>query len=1399
MLNLLRYITKFSTLFYSILFLVSTSENTNAETKKIVLEHYSISQGLSNSVVNDIQQDQYGFIWLATDDGLNRFDGYNFKIYRKTGSEEGSISSSFIKTVFCDSKGRLWVGTISGLNLYNSECDCFKKFLPELNINSISEDKHGNIIIATDGGLRIIEGLETEIIIYNVGNGLPENGVRELYQDRKDNMLCITQAHLFTYSHASKSIKMLFERDQDETMVGVSFDIQGFLWLCTTTSLIKLDPDNNYQVMNSLPFGAKVVKSERSIQFLIDRDNEFWIGSNGQLIKYNPNDKKFDEIDIVENNIVIEKTQTQELYEDKMGNIWISLYGNGVFVKVKDKNSFNHIHKVPFNDNSLSNNIVSAFAEDDKNRIWIGTWGGGLNIYSPSNNDIKRYKFKEESLNKEIFRSLLFVPPSTLWAVSSYNGLVKLDIQTNSYFHFNEESTKNNLLANSLRCIIKDSRGNVILASGDGILEYDSENNQFNIVKSFSYSSRGADSLRFARALYEDKYGNLWVGTHGLGLYKLNMKESKFTQYKSVLNFSGNQINHNIIYALKEDKRGLLWIGTMGGGINIYNPSNEMFYHLTEVNGLPNNIVNGILEDGKNLWISTNDGLCQFEIPGFIYSDTLTTDYFDSYDFTSNFYYYDHSDGIQSKEFKYAAAFKSSTDQMYFGGVNGMNTFDPKEIKVNASPPIIHITDFYIHGKRQLAANEDSPLDSSIFIKNVLHLYHDQNFFTLDFVAINYNNPGKNRYKYILRNFDKKWIETKNRSVSYMNLNPGEYIFELTASNNDGVWSEDSKKLRIIIEPPLWGRLWFQALFVFSLIGLLFAFYRYRLYKVKQSNILLEKKIEKRTHQLRESNLRLESQKEEILEMSDKLHRSDQVKLRFFTNISHDFRTPLTLILGPLEKLLSGSQVTDYTRNQLSYVYKNALKLLKLINELLDFRKLDTGNLNVKVQETDIIKFTRYICSFYEQHAKNRNISLKTISDEPELILWVDTDLMEKVFSNLLSNAFKYTKDGGNITIHINAAKTNSGVTQISFEDDGKGISEEQINLIFNRFYQVEKSTDKNQQYGSGIGLALCKEYIELHKGSISVFQREQGGTKFVIELKNGFAHFEEQQIAKDAQINDDHGFNLAYAYEYIENPKNIEDQPENQEKPTILVVDDNTDIQCYIMDILSDEYRVLVASNNEEGMKKAIENIPDLILLDIMMPGINGLNLGKKLKEDKHTNHIPIIILSARASEEEKLEGFLAGADDYIIKPFSAKVLKSRIKSRIRNRRKLINKFKDHIGFNPNNVERNSPDEEFLKKLIKILDKNLSNEDFNTEILSSEMNLSRTQLYRKISAITEQSASEFIRSYKMRKAAELLAGGKYNVSEVAYQLGYKTLPHFTRTFTFVFKETPSKFISKRN
>jgi signal transduction histidine kinase/ligand-binding sensor domain-containing protein/DNA-binding response OmpR family regulator len=1384
----------------SVLFLSTGSNDLLAQEIKMHVKQYSISEGLSHSVVNDITQDANGFIWIGTDDGLNRFDGKEFKIYRSNHNDDHVLNSSNVTEVFIDSKDRMWVGTSNGLNLYNPDCDCFYSVLDYQFIHSIAEDKSGNIYTGSEGGIRIIEHESNQPAAFTTGHGLPSNSVQFIFRDRKGNILLYDDRHLMKYDHTVAELHVIHYTESSQSIVGLEQDIQGFLWLCTTDRLIKFDSDNNYQFIKEIPLEKRISKSKGSVQFIIDSKNHFWIGGEERMYQYLPERKLFTDVKIYKNRLEVDKTKVEYLYEDRSGNMWFSLYASGVFVWLKDKNIFTHVQKIPYKKNSLTSNIIGGFAQDNKGKIWVGTWGKGLNVFDPETGQVKPYVFKDDAFNNEIFRELIFLEPSSLWLTTHTNGVLHLDTETGVFEHYHKNDPVRGLSSENLFTIYKDSHENIWVGSNESILMFEPGTKTF---VDFNNGLKGIDDSPkpgYARIFEEDKYGNLWVGTHFHGLYHINLETKAYRQFLFQSDSVRNQLNSNIIYSLYEDKRGFLWIGTMGGGVNIYNPSNKTFYHLTEQNGLPNNIINGILGRDNTVWFSTNKGLVRFVIPSFMYEDTLSNAFFSSYNFKKHLSYFDPSDGIQSIEFRYGSYFESSSGDFYFGGVNGFNMFDPEAIEVNGEPPKILITDFYLHGERQLPVQKGVPLDSVISLENKIVLNHEQNYFSFDFLAVNFVNPTKNRYRYRLLNFDDGWTETSTgRSKSYMNLPPGEYIFEAMVTNSYGIWPDASKKIQLIITPPLWKRTWFQAAVILILTGILFGFFRYRIYMVKQNNVQLERKVARRTQQLQESNQLLEKQKEEILEMSQRLHQTDQMKLRFFTNISHDFRTPLTLILGPLEQLLGRNDIAGYIRSQLTMIYKNAFNLLKLINELLDFRKLDTGNLELKANKIEVIKFVTSICSFFTLHAKRRNIQLKINTSLKECYIWIDPYLMEKVFSNMISNAFKHTSDGGNIEISVNDNDNDPESIRVVIEDDGEGIDSDQINMVFDRYYQVDKATRKSNQYGSGIGLALCKEYVEMHNGKISASNKVNGGARFTIVLLKGEEHFSEEQREHAHPLETEaYEFNLDVNPAFIddENQHLIEEDDGSIDQPTVLLIDDNMDMQRYVMDILKGDYRVLVASNGEEGWTKAVESIPDLILLDIMMPVVHGLDLGRKLKKDPRTSHIPIIIVSARVSEEDKLEGFQAGADDYMVKPFSGKMLKSRIKARIENRRKLMKIFNDHIGFNPKGGLKSSPEKEFLKRLIKILDKHLSNENFNTELLAREMNLSRTQLYRKVLAITEQSASDFIRSYKMRKAAELLQEGKYNISEVAFKLGFKSLPHFTRTFSAVYKETPSKFLN---
>ncbi len=1393
----MRDTLKFSFLLF--LFLALPAVIMSGQDNFSVFEHFSVSDGLSNSVINDIIQDQYGLIWIATDDGLNKFDGYSFKTYRNITDDSTSIPGSFVFCLYCDKRGRLWAGTQKGLCYYDYASDCFHQILNNTAIFFTTESENGDMVCGIAGGIDVIDHDDLSAVQHlSVGRTDQIKVLRE-------NVILVkydTRLSLFNFRDSLETDNLLLTGQ--ESFLRFTSDKNDRIFALSTKRIYVLNVRDSISILDTIPLPSSPSKTSGPITLFCDQKEVLWLSMSSGLYTWDRMLKKFVPSHIIVDRIQAEKLLIEVMYEDSFGDIWLGDYGNGILLKPFNKYTFRSFGYNPYNENSISHDMVSAFAEDKQGLIWIGTWGGGLNYYDPKTELVKRYHFDDEQLNSAIFRGICFDKDGLLWLATNNSGLVKLNIKTGSYKVYQHNPSRTGSLPNNtLYSVFSLDDGEILVGqgSGDGLVHYRREDNSFE-----SFATDTVNGLHipvgYVRTLVEDHDHNLWFGTYGAGVNYVNLKSHKHFQFTSSTNPYGNSyLNNDVIYAIHQDSRGMIWIGTMGGGLNFLNPVTHQIRHINEKDGLSNDVVNGILEDSHdNLWISTNNGISRFTVPDCIYSDTLASDFPDDFDLHPYFINYDMNDGLQNNEFKYGAYLKSSTGEMYFGGISGFNVFHPDSIKVNRQVPRIILRDFTLF-RRPKSDNEDESLyNGFIDDQKRINLRYNQNYFTIDWVGLNYNNPQKNSYRYMLEGFENQWGGSLNDlSATYMNLKPGTYTFRLQAANNDGIWTKESRDLVIYIKPPFWSRIGFQLAAIISLLGILFSFYRYRLSMLKQQSAKLENRVERRTAQLRQANEELEKSKTEIEEMAKKIHEADQSKLRFFTNISHEFRSPLTLIVGPVEKLLSDQHIDKGIRKQLAMVYRNALRLLKLINELLEFRKLESGNVRLQVTERDIVKFVKGIGSLFTFHAGQRKIEFKINAVQEKVFIWFDFNLMEKVIYNLLSNAFKYTEDRVEIRISLSSEENgDANWLKIVVSNNGKGISPEQQEYIFDRFYQVKKSNKNKSQFGSGIGLALCKEYLDLQHGRIFLEKSSDEGTSFVILVKTGKEHFSADQFAQDGEIKEDFDLNPMVDYEYHGDEKLLEDQEAGPDLPIVLVIDDNIDMLSYVGDILSDRYKLIFATNGHEGLERAYQDVPDLILCDIMMPEPDGLSITRQLKMDERTSHIPIILLSARATEEDRILGLENGADDYISKPFSSKFLQAQVNTVIENRVKIKMRYKDELGFNADNFVRHSPDDKFISKCMTVLEENLANENFRTEEFAVLMGMSRTQLYRKISAITDQSASEFIRTYRMRKAVELLKNGDHNISEVAFQVGFKSLSHFTRTFSGIFNESPTHFISRQ-
>jgi signal transduction histidine kinase/DNA-binding response OmpR family regulator/sugar lactone lactonase YvrE len=999
--------------------------------------------------------------------------------------------------------------------------------------------------------------------------------------------------------------------------------------------------------------------------------------------------------------------------KNQSGVLWIGTNSGGLNKFNKQKNNFTHFIHDPNNPNSISNNAVYCILEDNKRNLWISTDGGGLNKFDVRTKKFTHYRHNpndSKSIGSDKISVMLLDSKGELWISLSPNGLSRLNPATNKFNHYRH-------------------------------IESDPQ----SISPAIIYS------------LYEDMDSIIWLGTAGDGLYKFEREKKSFKSFKTDPK-NHSTISNNFVSCILEDAQGTMWVGTQGGGLNKFNRSDETFIHYQESDGLPNNVIYGILEDNNgNLWMSTNKGIAKFN-PN---TETFTT--------------YDHEDGLQGDEFNHWAYFKSRDGTMRFGGSNGFSVFRPDSFPHNYVIPKITFTDFQLQHKPVPVGYDKKTdrviLNSSISETERIELNHDDNVISFEFAALDFHSPANNEYAYKMENFDKDWTFTtaERRFVSYTNLDPGEYIFRVKASNNDDVWNETGASLKITVAPP-----WWETWFAYTIFGILLVFLilGVRTYDLKRQRLNHELELEHKH--------------------AEKLEEIDHIKSHFFANISHEFRTPLTLILGPIDKIM-GKTTDEFIIKQSKLIKRNANRLFNLINQLLDLSKLDAGKLELQASCNNLVLFVKGVITSFEEIAERKDITLKVKSENEHIETYFDREKMEGILTNIISNALKFTPEGGSIIVTINQADKN--LVEIKVRDTGIGISNEELPKLFDRFYQVDSSHTKESE-GTGIGLALTKELVELHQGWISVSSKLGEWTEVLIRLPLGKAHLEDHQIIKE--VKPIHKKTTDFENGFITMPeKQIERTDDHHlDRTVLLVVEDNADVREYIKESIGDEYDVEEAINGEQGVRKAEKLIPDLIISDIMMPKMDGNELTRVLKQAENTSHIPIILLTAKSEQESKLESLETGADDYLTKPFDVKELRIRIKNLIDMRRKLQEKFSNG-EYLPKCEEKtlSGIEERFMCKVVEVIEGHLSEEEFSIEEFSNEAGMSRSQIHRKLKALTGKSPSQYIRLVRISKAKEMILEQEQNISEIAYSVGFSSPAYFTRCFKEEFGYPPSDLL----
>lgn len=1356
------------------------SVNLYAQFSDVTFDHITIEDGLSQSTVFSITQDSQGFMWFGTRDGLNRFDGRRVKVFRNVPGDPSSISDNTIYCLITDSQRRVWVGTRLGLNLYDDKNDDFiHDFAFEhaevSSVNCLFEDRSKNIWIGTRGGLRLlVQGDTTQVIQFHHDpqkpNSLLDDNVRSVYQDSRGTIWIGTSLgvsklvyggptdYSFTSFYISGSTPPEPQTNWVNTIAG---EADGYLLVGTEKNgLLLFDIAKSAFVPMSARHHDVDSKTVRTIAK--DRSNNFWIGTIGGLYIVNQQLSLIKKLNnIPDSDVSVSDNSVRSIYFDKAGSCWVGAFRGGVNFYSPLSNRFRKIKSGPdFSD--LKFKVASALAVDEQQNMWIGTEGNGVYFVDRSHR-VTRHFFKEEanknSLSHNNVKCFLLEKGKGIW-IGTLKGLNYYDFQQNKFRHYlSNQKDPYGLPDDAIYDLKMDRQGDLWIATfRGGLIKFSPYSGRFYKV----FTPQSSDSLVFdtegITKLHIDSNQALWIGTLD-GVNKKNLNDSTLTRF--IPNATDTvSIKGDYFLCVFEDSEKRLWIGTRGSGLNLLRKDGKTFENFNVEDGLPGNSIYGILEDNKGyLWLSTDNGLSRLDKQNKVFKN------------------FNQIDGLVCKEFNFNSYAKDHLGYFYFGGYNGIVYFHPDSIRENKIPPPLRFTELKLFNKAVKPTQADKAiLKQSLATTKELEFKYDQNVFSIEFAVLNYVKASKNQFAYKLEGFETQWNIVKEPMATYMNLEPGEYTLFVKGANNDGVWNEGPLALSIKILPPPWKTWWAYTFYISVVLGLLYIWNRF---KVKQVQLEHDFQIE-----------HLEKQKQ------DELHHA---KLNFFTNIAHEIRTPLTLMIGPVDHIFDKLRQNDHLKKDIGLVKTNTDRLMRLLNQLLDFQKHETGNMTLKVRKNNVVDFIKDVILPFEDFAQSRNIILHAVLPEQSVQLWFDHEELSKVFNNLLANAFKFTPGGGQVWVRVsqefNGGPQESYAVKITIEDNGLGIPANQLEKIFHRFYQAENTGI--HETGFGIGLSLAKGIVELHHGQISVESQEatsdqHGYTRFNMMLPGGNSHFDKEQIYEELT----HSIKMETTETSSE--KIPEDNNGQHDRYLILVVEDNDDIRDYVTGILKQShYEVISCCNGQDGIQAATEKLPDLILSDIMMGSVNGLDLLTHVKSDMRTSHIPVILLTARVSVNHQVEGLVTGADDYITKPFNVQLLLAKINNHLKLREKLKEKYCRMVTLQPQTEQIEGPDDKFLRNLMEILDKNLLDTEFNVTKLSREIGMSRPVLFRKTKMLTGLSVIDLIRSVRLKKAEMLLKQRKLSISEVAFAVGFNDPKYFSKSFKEQYGKSPSQFMGE--
>lgn len=1417
---------------------------------KCKIENYTTEDGLSHDNVRDMIKDKEGFMWFATWDGINRFDGKNFITYKASAGDKSSLGNNRIDLIKEDAYGYIWV------KAYDRQIYRFEKstetFLSISNILGTNKIEFDDIIPSVNGN----------VWLTTINMGI------FLAQKTPDNQIKLT--------HFAKGFKTGFSLSDSQDFSVT--EKNNTLWVTSKNGVDIISKANNQH------YKSRCFLKNIPVKCLLPLDANIWFGTNdGSLICFDKKNKKISKLNLSKKSInaivkaknenmlfittdggelisfdfktlqtksisKISDSPVHSIYQDRQGLLWVEPDKHGVLTfnpKTKSVQFFSQQNDATFL--QLDHNF--GVFEDNFNRVWVKLKGGGFGYFNPNTRSLDFFYNKPGDENQKfsnIVACRYFDPSGILWISTNDRGINKIIFQKNVFQQKLLVNTKKDKSENEIRAVFTDTKNRLWIASKAGKLKV-FQNNQ-ELKNLFANYPNGDMGLVYC--ITGDAKGNVWLGTKGSGLFKavpLNKNSSQYvlTQFKTDKN-NPNSIGSNSIYSVMVDKNDHIWIGTYGNGINLlkenndtynfiknfknypiiesnkvryltkgynsqiwvattnglvtfdpgnYNPnalkfsrhikisgdkmslgSNDVIYmykdsdgkiwvstaggglnlaiqtknHLqfknySKVNGLPSDFILSMVEDNsKNLWLATENGISKFNLKN------------------NTFRNYDSYDGLVRTGFSESSSLKLPNGNLVFGCRNGYIDFNPSTIENQKTTPKMVFTNLEINNKNANVKSEEYPLQLDINYNKDIELNYQQNTVSIYYTVLDFRSNNKQLYAYRLKGLDDTWHEVKNqKKATFTNLAPGDYQFEVKCLNPELYTNIPQKTLTFTITPPFWRTGW--AYFVYFIICLILLEMGRR---IASSMIQLRKKV---------------IVEQEITEL----------KLSFFTNISHELRTPLTLIVNPINEIAKNENLSPLGNDYIATVRKNTNRLMRFVNQLLDFRKVQSGNEELHVQPVELVSFINEINSLFSQIAYEKNIKMKTHSDFETLIVNLDKEKMDIVVYNLLSNAFKFSPDNSTITVEL---KKEDNFLKINISDQGMGVDESKLEDIFKLYYETD--TGKTKNVGTGIGLALCKEYVKLHQGSIQATNNSNGGltVSIAIDISNKI-------LQPDTEIDSGNAKSKNNTFIPLENKENEAEQlKHNTTVPVVLIVEDNNELRNLLKIQLQSHYRVLEASNGKEGLATAVSKLPDLIVSDIMMPEMDGIELLDALRNNTETSHIPVILLTAKSSVESQIEGLNFGADYYITKPFDTDFLRASITNLIKNRKHFFERLQSDIktiALEPGEIVITTKDEQFLKDIITVVEKGLIDPTFNIDMIANSMNMARVSFYRKFKSLTNMSPVEFVKDMRVKRAKQYLDAGETDIADIAYKVGFNSSSYFSTCFKEIFKMSPSDY-SKR-